>query len=355
MTAIRAARPLLLSLGAAVLLAGLLPATPAAAAGGGITAPGVDELVAAHAVVPLRAVVEGPVTSPTELTLTEPGSATEQVVAVTTSPGGGELAADLDTACGAVLCTTQVPARNGAWTLRLRGAVDDERAFHLRIPPAAPVDVRAEPAGPQVLLQWRRGAEPDLTGYDVESADGSPVLGGIALDACDADGRCRVEVPADAGAWTVVAHRRTCPGCATTLASPASDPVRVGDGAGSEGALPAPAPEPTASASPTARPDPGDQRDAFLAAFGAGAPAPAERPGEVARPEPAEAAQPDGTYDVELGYGAAAQPPGGQRPSLGQAVETLGSGARLPLMALSAVMVGGAVWLRRWARRAIAD
>jgi hypothetical protein len=345
----RAVRLLLLPVTAAVLL---LPAAPAVAAGG-ITSPGAGEVVTADAVLPLRAVVEGPVTGPSELTLTEPGSDVEQVVAVSTSPGGGELAYDFDTSCADSVCAQRSPARNGSWLLRLRGSASDERTFDLRIPPAAPVELTAEPVGGGVLLQWRRGAEPDLTGYAVEDAQGALVRGGIGLDACDASGRCRAEVPSEAGAWAVRAYRQVCPDCVTTLRSSRSETVALQAAADSpvDVAVPAPASEPPPEES---RPPLRDQRSAFAQAFGAGRPAVGELP-RGAAPAGPPAAQPDGAYDLELGYDApqAGSAPG--RESVGEALSALGSADRVRLTLVSGLLIGGALWLRRWARRVIAD
>ena len=344
----RAARPLL----PAVLLSLLLvPAGPAAAAGG-ITSPGAGEVVPVDTVVALRAVVDGPAMRPSELVLVEPGTGNEQVVAVSASPDGGELAADLDTACAQPGCTGRAPARNGTWTLRLRGAADDERSFELRIPPAVPSDVAAQPSGQGVLLEWARGAEPDLTGYAVEDADGAPVLGGVGLDACDPAGRCRVEVPGNAGAWAVRAVRRTCPDCVTTLRSEPSSPVRVAaadsPSPGTPLELPRDQPEPGGAAQQVP-----DQRSAFARAFGAGRPAVAEqRP--VVPPPAARDLEPGGSYDVELDYAA---PPahGAGGTTLEESLAQLSAASRVQLLLLSGLLVGSALWLRRWACRAVAD
>jgi hypothetical protein len=349
MSAFRVRRRLLLPVTAAVLL---LPVAPAVAAGG-ITSPGAGEVVTADAVVPLRAVVEGPVTGPSELTLTEPGSGVEQVVAVSTSPGGGELAYDFDTSCAGSVCAQRSPARNGSWLLQLRGSASDERTFDLRIPPAAPVELTAEPAGAGVLLQWRRGAEPDLTGYAVEDAQGALVRAGIGLDACDAGDRCRVEVSSEAGAWAVRAHRQVCPDCVTTLRSPRSETVAPDAATDSpvDVAVPAPDGEPSPEQS---RPSLRDQRSAFAQAFGAGRPAAGQLPRSVAPVGP-PGAQPDGAYDMELGYDAPQTGSAPGRESVGEALSALGSADRVRLMVMSGLLIGGALWLRRWARRVIAD
>lgn len=346
----------------AALLTGvlvLLPAAPAAAASG-ITAPGDGEIVGADAVVPVRAVVDGPAVRPSELRLQAPGSDTTEVVAVQSSPDGGELAYDFDTACAQQLCAGRVPAVNGTWTVRLTGAASDERTFVLRIPPAQPTQVAVEPAEAGVVLRWRRGAEPDLTGYAVEDGRGATVRAGIGLDSCDAEGTCRVELPEDDGAWSIRAFRAACPDCSDDLASIASETVRLGD-ASASGPLPAQvggggAPgEPGEPSSGAGRPVP-DQGDAFARAFGSGRPAalPSAPPQQAAAPAPQ---LPDGSYDATLGYTA---PQAGSASASGaqQAQEALDravGGDRTALVVASLIMVSVAWWLRRWARRAIRD
>lgn len=346
----------------AVLLTGalvLLPAAPASAASG-ITSPGDGEVVAADAVVPVRAVVDGPVVRPSELSLRAPGSDTDEVVAVQSSPDGGELAYDFDTACAQPLCTGRAPAVNGTWTVLLSGAATDERTFVVRIPPAQPTGVAAEPAEAGVVLRWRLGAEPDLTGYAVENGSGAVVRAGIGLDACDPEGTCRVELPADEGAWSVRAFRAACPDCSDDLASIASATVRVGDagpdgaagggvppalgGSGSE--LGSPSPAPAGQSIP-------DQGSSFARAFGSDRPAAPLPPSAQAAPAPAPQVA-DGSYDAILGY---TPPQAGSAPGsrAAQALDSAVSGDRTSLVVAGVLMVGVAWWLRRWARRAIAD
>jgi hypothetical protein len=348
-------RPLCSAASAALLTAGLvlLPAAPAAAASG-ITAPGEGEVVAADAVVPLRAVVDGPVLRPSELRLQAPGSDTDQVVAVQSSPDGGELAYDFDTACSGRLCADRSPAVNGTWTVRLSGGASDERTFVLRIPPAPPAEVAVEPAEAGVVLSWRLGAEPDLTGYAVEDGAGRVVRDEVGLDACDADGTCRVELPEDRGAWSVRAFRSACPDCRDDLASVASETVRLGDAGPGE-----PLPTPLAGggggsgSSAPARPVP-DQADAFARAFGSDRPAqlPVAVPSLPGAPAPAPL--PDGSYDTTLGY---TPPQAGSAPAsrAQEALDRATGGDRTALVVASLVLVGIAWWLRRWARRAIEE
>ena len=345
------------SLSVGVLTAALLfPAAPAFAAGG-ITSPGAGLVVAADAVVPLRATVEGPTTQPSELTLQAPG-ADAQVVAVSTSPSGGELKYDLDTSCVRAVCASRAPARNGTWTVRLSGPTDDERTFVLRIPPAAPTGVAASPSEAGVMVRWRLGAEPDLTGYAVRDASGAVVRDGIGTESCDVEGRCMVEVPESGRSWSVVAFRSTCPDCAEVLASPASEPVGVQAAAPVvPGGAPAIVPKPSPSAAPEQRRPAPDQAGAFTRAFGTGRGAAVAAP-PAARAVPAQPTQPDGTFGSELGYAAPDVVLATPRTPASRAQDALTAaptGDRLRLLLLSSLMIGAAVWLRRWARRAIAD
>lgn len=339
----------------AALAAGLLllPAAPAAAASG-ITSPGAGQVVAADAVVPLRAVVDGPASEPSELSLLAPGASAAEVVAVSTSPDGGELAYDLDTSCVTGVCAGRVPAANGTWTLRLSGAAEDERTFVLRIPPAAPVDVDAARSEAGVRVRWQQGDEPDLRAYRVEDASGRVVRDRIGLDACDAERFCSVEVPEAAGAWSVRAFRATCPDCTDLLASPPSAEV------GAEDVVPVQVAEVQPSVAPRKAPAARrpDQRGAFLGAFGR------TRPAAQAAPAPARAMPPAppttaGEYGADLGYGGREVLVAEPRAPLSGAQEAVGSvlgtGERVRLLVLSALMVGGSLWLRRWTRQLVAE
>ena len=342
-----------------LLAAALLVPAPPVSAAGGITSPGAGEVVAADAVVALRAVVDGPQTAPSELTLQAPGATEPQVVDVQTSPSGGELAYDLDTSCVRAVCTTgPAPARNGTWIVRLNGPTRDERTFDLRIPPAAPAEVAAARSESGVVVRWRLGAEPDLTGYAVRDASGAVVRDGIGPQACDVEGRCRAEVPEAGGSWSVVAFRSACPDCSEVLASPPSEAVLVTAAGGP--AVPDAEPEvlPEPSSSPAAaqpRPVP-DQAAAFRRAFGTGAEAAPAPP--RTRSAPVAPAQPDGTYATDLGYtapDAVLASPRSPSARAQDALDALPVGDRVRLLVLSSLMVGAAVWLRRWARRAIVD
>lgn len=343
------------------LLAGaflLSPLAVPAAAASGITSPGDGEIVAEHAVVPVRAAVDGPGVTPSELSLLAPGATTAEVVAVQSSPRGGELAYDFDTACSTRVCSGRAPAVNGTWTVRLTGSASDERAFVLRIPPARPTVLDASRAEAGAVVRWRLGDEPDLTGYAVEGPDGRVVRGDVDLSACDPQGTCSVVVPEQAGPWTVRAFRAECPGCSGVLASVASEPVALGSAAPvaglpvPPGGVTAPGQAPSSAAAPARRGP--DQRTAFASAFGDVRPRP---PSSAAAPGAAAPLVPEtgGAYDVRLGYAppSAAVP----QPTLGRAQDAAGQllNADPRLVLLSLAMVGAALWLRRWARRAIAE
>lgn len=76
--------------------------------------------------------------------------------------------------------------RNGTYQVRLKGSVTggiyDTQSFKVRVPPAAPSGLRSSVQGNKAVLRWARGAEPDLTGYQV-AARGVPsrVLSTAAL------------------------------------------------------------------------------------------------------------------------------------------------------------------------------
>jgi hypothetical protein len=336
----------------------LLPAAPAAAASG-ITSPGAGELVTADGVLDLRAVVDGPTARPSELTLQAPDAETAEVVAVEPpSPSGAELQYDFRTACATRVCASRTPAVNGTWTLRLRGQASDERQFVLRIPPAAPTEVAAAPSESGVTVSWAKGAEPDLTGYVVTDRRGRVVQDGISLDYCDAEGVCQVEVPEDAGAWSVRALRSVCPGCREELASPLSKPVGARAAAP---VLPAARPgqggsadEPPAKNQPSRR---ADQSRAFARAFG-GPVAPVAAPTRQTQQVTAQQSQQQvGAPRVQLGYGTRevvvrqpVAPLSGVQNAVGSA---LGSGDRTRLIVLSIFMIAGSLWLRQWLRRTV--
>lgn len=334
----------------------LLTVASPASASSGITSPGAGTVVRADAVVALRAVVEEP-GGPNELSLQAPGAPDAEVVAVSAEPG--ELAYDLDTACGQPVCDERRPVRNGTWTVRLSGAAEDQRTFVLRIPPAAPEQVEATRSEMGVMVRWLQGDEPDLRGYRVQDADGRLVKDRVGLQACDAERRCSVEVPEDAGAWTVRAYRATCPGCRELLLSPTSQPARVAaDPIPGPGASAGPAPSATAAAPAPAvqQARRADQRRAFLGVFGSTRPAVAPPPAAARLPV---LPQDDGSYEQELGYGereiVVPEPRGPVSRAQEAPSATLWTGECIGLVVLSLLLVAGSVWLRRWTRRAIAE
>ncbi len=109
----------------------------------------------------------------------------------------------------------------------------------LRIPPARPSGVAARPVSGRVArITWARGAEPDLTSYDVVSTAGVRVSGLGVGSACGGGGcATTLTVPAAGRSvgFAVVAHRSD--GAGGTLASAASPaayvdmPVAGGSGA----------------------------------------------------------------------------------------------------------------------------
>jgi hypothetical protein len=101
----------------------------------------------------------------------------------------------------------------------------------LRVPPAPPSGVGARlVSGRTVRVTWAKGAEPDLTSYDVVSTAGAGASGLGVGSVCGGGGcAATLTVPAAAGpsvGFAVVAHRSD--GAGGTLASSASPAAYVG-------------------------------------------------------------------------------------------------------------------------------
>ncbi|MGE5290190.1 MAG: hypothetical protein ACM3ML_23990 [Micromonosporaceae bacterium] len=100
----------------------------------------------------------------------------------------------------------------------------------LRIPPAPPSGVTARlVSGRTVRVSWARGAEPDLTSYDVVSTAGA-ATSGLGVGSACGSGTCSATLTVPGGAATsagfaVVAHRHD--GAGGTLASGASPTAYV--------------------------------------------------------------------------------------------------------------------------------
>ncbi len=240
------------ALGLAGSLAGvslLVGATPAFAAGS-ITDP-VDGAVFDRATsFTIRASMDS--TTTTELRLQGPGGA-DQVVDSdrgTVTDGRATLDYTFDTGCvtyPSSSCSGSAPGANGVWTITLRGGASDSRSFTLRIPPATPGGVSASAEGFRAAkVTWRRGSEPDLTGYTLFD-NGAVAQDGIGLGSCSGS-TCSTTVTYDrdgtgAHAYSLVAKRLAAPGSSQTLSSARSGEASVN--LGSPPPPPPPADEPT--------------------------------------------------------------------------------------------------------------
>lgn len=299
----------------AAATSGFALAAPAAAAAGSFTSPQQGAVYRSDTTVAVR-VQLGPLTRSAQLHLRAPDG-TEHVVASGGSlGGGGTLGFDFDTACpsypGEPACTGRRPALDGRWTAYLSGDASGQREFDLRIPPAPPVAPDATSTGPTtVRLAWPRGPEPDLTAYDVDTADGAAVVTGLAVGRVCSAGECAADIDFGRDAagrhdLVLVAHR-SYPGGGDLASkpSPATAVTLSGDQSGSAGAAP---PAPVTSAGGSARPATaaggsagGSQRRfaAALRAGGLGAPA---LPPLPSVPDVTRIPAPQGSYGSRLHY-----------------------------------------------------
>lgn len=221
-------RPVGLAAAVALLLGPSLALAPSAHAAGSITSPGGGAVFETETAVRLEARVEAR-SGTTEMRLVDPLGTARTVATAGTSLSAQTLAHVFDTACpeypGAA-CAGRQPARNGTWAVQLTGGSSDSRTFVLRVAPRAPAEVRAEATGPrEVVVTWRRGAEPDLRGYDVVDGSGRVLAPG---DTACPGGTCRTVVTYDAdGPSTDVvavrALRATCPDCDSTVSTTSAE------------------------------------------------------------------------------------------------------------------------------------
>lgn len=249
--------------------AGLLVAATPAYAAGSITAPGAGVVYNSDTTVRMRAEIS--TTDATQLRLKSPvASSAEQVVASgsgTLTNNNAVLTYDLDTSCATFpspSCSGRAPATNGVWTVRLTGGATDSSTFVLRIPPRAPGSVTARAEGTRaVVVSWRKGDEPDLTGW-ILYGDGGVAQDGIGLSACSGTSCSTTVTYAQDGTgqhtYSLVALRRVAPDSSETLSSdrsaeasatlaapppPPPSPEPQPDGSGTGGS-PAPSGEPGA-------------------------------------------------------------------------------------------------------------
>lgn len=216
----------------------------AGSAGAAVTAPGNGTVFTSYSSFTVSASYERS-GSETRLTLTSPGGPEVTVASAPSGLSGGTLSYRLDTGCWTYpseSCSGGKLAPNGTWTVTQSGGGGGSSTFVTRIRPAAPSSLAATVLSPrEVKLSWRRGAEPDLTGFQVVEGD-AVVRDGIGLSACDGATCSAVVSYATDGSgehtYAVRALRSTGPDSGTTLESPLSTTVSA------RLERPAPSPEP---------------------------------------------------------------------------------------------------------------
>ena len=228
--------------GALVLpLTGLVLVSTAPAASAAPTAPGNGTVFTSYSSFTISADY-GRSTSENRLTLSSPTGSTTTIATAPASLGGGTLSYTMDTGCwgGSGGCA---PAPNGTWTVTQSGGGSGSSTFVTRIAPKAPQSVSASAVSSrEARVSWRKGDEPDLTGWQVVEGD-TVVKDGIGRSACEGSTCSAVVTYAVDGSgahtYAVRALRSTAPGSSTTIESPLSSPASVTLTA------PAPSPQPT--------------------------------------------------------------------------------------------------------------
>lgn len=319
-----------LPLGAATLL-GL--AGPASAQ---VDNPGAGTIFSADATVRITASYGG--SGQTErLLLTPPGGAAV-VVASAGSGGlrGGTLEYLLDTRCWDasapdMTCSSPRPAPNGSWRVSQTGGTTDDLAFALRIDPLAPTGVNAEAMSPnQARVSWRRGSEPDLTGFAV--LEGDRTVAETGLGACTAEG-CSALVnyaATGSGAHSYVVKARRSDGGSGTLSSPASAASATSLDAAPADASPVASggsPGPVTGPSPT--PSPGGSTGT-ASGSSSGAPASSGSPRSGGAPAPGTSAAAGGSAQAATEQAATAQAATAQRQAFASGFSSFGPKLGIP-------------------------
>lgn len=170
-----------------------------------------------------------------KLGLTPPGGS--KPVTVAKGNGPKTLSYTFSTACpdydgSCVEGGRTTPARNGTWTVTFGANVlvlgsGSESSFVVKAPPAKPKGVDADAVSSRkVKIDWRKGAEPDLTSYTVAVGNRVEKVG--VGEACDG-GSCSATLaaPASGGRTAVgVAATREAPGGGLSSGT-AKDSVKV--------------------------------------------------------------------------------------------------------------------------------
>lgn len=124
-------------------------------------------------------------------------------------------------------------AYNGRYTASLSGAVTSSRTVVLQVPPAAPAGVVATATGQRrVKVSWDANREPDLTGYDLFTAEGDIVVSNLSPSTLSHEFDLPSSGYGGEHRFLVRAHRLACANCSgpeagAQLASPMSQPASV--------------------------------------------------------------------------------------------------------------------------------
>ena len=210
----------------------LVVAAPGASAA--VTSPGNGTEFTSYSTITISASY-GRSSSENRLTLTSPGG---PAVTIRTAPGnlnGGSFEPyRLDTACWtSESCSGTRLAPNGTWTVTQTGGDSGSITFVTRIAPRAPSSLTATVlSSREVRLSWPRGAEPDLTGFQV--LEGSSVVkDGIGLGACEGSSCSTVVSYATDGSgdhtYAVRSFRSTAPGSGSGSDDGGTDGGSTGD------------------------------------------------------------------------------------------------------------------------------
>ena len=124
-------------------------------------------------------------------------------------------------------------AYNGRYTASLTGAVTSSRTIVLQVPPAAPSSVTATATGQRrIQVSWAANREPDLTSYDLFTAEGATVASNLPASTLSYE----FELPSSGYGgehrYVVRANRLSCANCSgpdagATIASQVSSPASV--------------------------------------------------------------------------------------------------------------------------------
>jgi hypothetical protein len=123
------------------------------------------------------------------------------------------------------------PAYNGQYSLSLSGASTGTRLMRVQVPPAAPSGVSASATGEhRVRVAWSANREPDLTSYDVFTAEGQTIAADLPVDTLSYEFDLPETGYGGTHSYVVRAHRlacANCPGSTDTVASAMSSPATV--------------------------------------------------------------------------------------------------------------------------------